>query len=80
MEQKENMPYWVYLGLWGIKTRKVAMGYFIVALLLSAIIVPASIYYNDLFYSIFVVVPVWYWLSIKWVDKNSTWEVNNLNE
>ena len=75
MEQKEKMPYWVYLGLWSIKTRKVALGYFIGTLLLMSIIVPASIYYNDYFYSIFAFVPLWYWLSIKWVDNNSTWEV-----
>lgn len=74
MKKKENMPSWAYWGLWGINSRKVALGYFIVTLILSFVIIPVGILVQD--YSLLVVplVPLWYWLSLKWADKNSAWE------
>lgn len=77
MEMKDDMPSWVYWGLWGIKTRKVAMLFVYISIVLTLAIVPVGIaLYNYLFMA-FTLVPLWYWLSIKWVDRNSTWEMGN---
>lgn len=77
MEKKDDMPSWVYWGLWGIKTRKVAMLFVYISIVLTLAIVPVGIALNDYLFIAFILVPLWYWLSIKWVDKNSTWEVGN---
>lgn len=74
MKMKDNIPSWVYWGLWGIRTRKVAMIFVFISLALALIIVPAGIAINDFLFCAFILVPLWYWLSIRWVDVNSTWE------
>ena len=77
MEQKDNMPAWAYWGLWGIRSRSAAMAFFVGTLILSVVIVPAAVIIKDYILCVIVLVPIWYWLSIKWVDKNSTWAVQN---
>lgn len=73
MKKLDNMPVWAYWGLWGINTRKVAMTYFIIALILSLAIIPFSIMMKDYLYLCVVLAPIWYWVSIKWADKNNAW-------
>jgi hypothetical protein len=73
MIRKENMPALVYCGLWGIRTRVVAMGFLIASLVLTLVIVPFAIGAEYYIFCFFVLVPAWYWYSIKWVDRNSTW-------
>lgn len=77
MEMKDDMPSWVYWGLWGIKTRKVAMLFVYISIVLTLAIVPVGIALNNYLFMAFILVPLWYWLSIKWVDRNSTWEMGN---
>lgn len=73
MKRIENMPSLVYWGLWGIRTRSVAIGFTVTSVVLAAIIIPAAIHFNDYRYLFFALVPVWYWYAIKWVDKNASW-------
>ena len=73
MQKKENMPDWAYWGLWGINSRKVALAFAIGSLLLCFIIVPYAIKEKIYTFMAFPLVPLWYWLSIKWADKNSAW-------
>lgn len=75
MKKKENMPSWAYWGLWGINSRKVALVFFIGTLILSLVLIPVGIMVNDYSFLAFPLVPLWYWLSLKWADNNSAWEV-----
>ncbi len=59
MKKKENMPSWAYWGLWGINSRKVALGYFIVTLILSFVIVPVGILVQDYSFLVVPLVPLW---------------------
>ena len=74
MERQENMPSWVYWGLWSIRSRSTAMAYFDGSLVLSVVIVTAAVIVEYYILCAILVVPIWYWLSIKWVDNNSSWE------
>lgn len=76
MKRMENMPLWVYWGLWTINSRKVAMMYLFLAVLLSFILVPYAFMIEKYYYFLVVVSPLWYWGSIKWADNNNAW--NNL--
>ncbi len=74
MKRADGMPPLVYWGLWGIRTRGVAMGFAIFSLILTIIIIPAAVILEQYRLIIFALVPLWYWYAIKWVDNNSTWE------
>ncbi len=74
MKKKEDMPSWAYWGLWGMNSRKVAFIFFIGTLILSLIIISVGIMVKDYSFLVFPLIPVWYWLSIKWADKNYAWE------
>ena len=74
MKKKENMPSWVYWGLWGINSRKVLLRYFIVSLILSIVVIILAIIINSYSVLVFLLAPIWYWFSLKWADNNSAWE------
>ena len=76
MKKKENMPSWAYWGLWGINTRKTAMLLVSLSLILALIIVPIGIMISDFTLILISLVPVWYWLSLKWADNNSAWQTS----
>ncbi|WP_028865360.1 hypothetical protein [Psychromonas aquimarina] len=73
MEKKDNMPLWAYWALLGIKTRKTAMKFFIGSLILSVVITIYGVFIKDYSLASLFFVPLWYWISIKWVDVYSTW-------
>ena len=73
MKKKEGMPSWAYWGLWGINSRKVAIGYLIASLVFSLIFIPLGIYIQDYILLSIILMPVWYWQSIKWADNNLAW-------
>ena len=74
MRQTKNMPSWVYWGLWGISSRKTAMVYLAVSALLAAIIVPEGYMMGRYMLCSILIAPLWYWLSMNWIDDNGTWE------
>lgn len=76
MKKVENMPLWVYWGLWTINTRKIAMAYLIFAVLSTLALVPYAFMIGKYHYAFVVIVPLWYWGAIKWADNNNVW-VNN---
>jgi hypothetical protein len=76
MKKKENMPSWVYWGLWGINSRKVALAFVVVTVILSLIVIPLGIMVGDYTLLSIVLVPIWYWSSLKWADKNSAWNTS----
>jgi hypothetical protein len=75
MERRDNMPLWVFLGLLNIESKKGALILVWACVAVSIICIPVSYYYDDWSYAgmMFAITP-WYWLSMRWVDKNSSWE------
>ncbi len=86
MEKKDNMPIWVYLAFSSIKTRKAAILLIRGSLLFTIYCIPwrrflggdhwiGKVFLIDDWTWFVMMVPItlWYWLSLRWVDKNSTW-------
>jgi hypothetical protein len=80
------MPIWVYLAFSSISTRKGALILIWVSVVSTIYCLPWSRFItpHDLVNKIFLIddwswfammVPVtfWYWISLKWIDKNSGW-------
>jgi hypothetical protein len=75
MSRRDNMPLWVFLGLLNIESRKGALILVWACFILSITFIPLSYYLNDWSWAgMMLAITPWYWLSMKWVDKNSSWE------
>jgi hypothetical protein len=74
MQRKNSMPLWVFLGLSSIETRKGALILFWSCFIFSIFCIPLAYYLKDWSWAA-VMFPcsLWYWLCIKWVDKNHVW-------
>jgi hypothetical protein len=75
MEKRDNMPIWVFLGLLNIESKKGALILVWACFLIAVACIPISYYLDDWSWAgmMFAITP-WYWLSMRWVDKNSSWE------
>lgn len=87
MKREDNMPSWVFWGLWGISSRRVAMYMAIVLGMLALAPIAVMVYLVSLsvqltllnwfvFVGCFVfeiAMLFWSWSAIKWVDNNSRW-------
>jgi hypothetical protein len=73
MKKADNMPPLVYWGLWGVRSRAVAVGFAVFSLVITLVIIPVAISIDDYFLFIIAFAPLWYWYAIRWVDKNHTW-------
>ena len=78
MQRTSDMPLWVFLSLANINTRKGALILFGVCLAFSVACLPLS-YYQVVDWidwswaAIMFPYSLWYWLSIRWVDKHTGW-------
>jgi hypothetical protein len=74
MKRKDNMPELVYWGLWGIKSKGVALGFMWFSIVLAAGCFVVGYLRPKAFLGVLLLIAAaWYWYSIRWVDKNSTW-------
>jgi hypothetical protein len=86
MQKTDDMPVWVFLALSSIETRKGAMLLVLINIIFSAYCVPWVMFYGDnewvqrLFlltdwewFAWTIPISLWYWLSIKWVDRHQRW-------
>lgn len=91
MQKTDAMPIWVFLALSSIETRKGALTLIWSSAIFSVYCVPWVNYYDgnpwvaNLFlltdWSWFAMMPpitLWYWLSLKWVDKNRGWRTESV--
>ncbi len=87
MKRKDSMPAWVYLALSSIESRKGALVLVWISVVTMVYCVPWSNivgkdkWITKLFLcddwtwaAIMVPVTLWYWMSMKWIDKHSSWE------
>ncbi|MEP5631848.1 MAG: hypothetical protein ABJP79_08205 [Tateyamaria sp.] len=65
-----NAPWYVKLGLFGMKTRKTAMMFMWISATAG---IALTLYFNDFLMLLFLLAAVWYWNSIKWIDANDGW-------
>ena len=86
MEKKENIPMWVFLAFSSIETRKGALILFWSSLIFTLYCIPWSLYFINAanvskifliddwsWVAMMIPMTIWYWVCIKWVDKNSEW-------
>jgi len=85
MEKTKNMPLWVFLAFSSIETRKMALILTWSCVIFSVYCIPWVNYTdNTLVSTIFLIddwswlammIPLclWYWLSLRWLDKNAAW-------
>jgi hypothetical protein len=62
-------PLWVRVGLWGIPSRFVAFTYLGVSLVATVVV---SVLWS-LLGLLLLLAALWYWLAIRWVDRNDRW-------
>ena len=85
MKTIEKTPFWVSLAYANIHTRKMALWLIITCILFTLYCVPwgqfsknqwvvKSFLINDWsWFAIMLPMTIWYWISLKWVDKNQGW-------
>jgi hypothetical protein len=86
VQKTDNMPLWVYLAFSSISTRKGALALIGVSVVFSFYCIPWSRFISGQgwvtkifliddwsWFAMMVPVTCWYWISIKWLDKNSGW-------
>ncbi len=79
MEKKDSTPLWVFLAFSSIKSRKGALILIWICLLCSFLFIPLSWYpwrewINWSWAGAMFAVTLWYWLALRWCDKNTAWE------
>ncbi|MDH5611019.1 MAG: hypothetical protein OEY66_01000 [Gammaproteobacteria bacterium] len=87
MIKTEKMPIWVFLAFSSIETRKGALILINACVIFSIYCIPFPLFFedNELIKAIFLIddwswiammapMSLWYWISLKWVDKNSGWK------
>jgi len=86
MKQIDNAPIWVKLVYANVPTRKMAVMMVIFCVVFALYCVPwVKFSSNPIIAKLFLIddwswfasmIPLiaWYWISLKWVDKNTGWE------
>jgi hypothetical protein len=64
-----DRPLWVMVGLWGLGTRSVAWAFVV----LSILVATGAIIFWSWLGAMMYLAALWYWLAIRWVDKNDSW-------
>ncbi|MES2637748.1 MAG: hypothetical protein V4605_10505 [Pseudomonadota bacterium] len=85
MKQIDKTPFWVTLAYANVHTRKMALILVITCVLFALYCVPwvlfsknamvAKLFVIDDWSWVAMMIPmtIWYWISLKWVDKNAGW-------
>jgi hypothetical protein len=86
MQKDSSTPLWVFLAFSSIETRKGALILIWSSVIFSVYCVPWSLFFNEIpwvsqlfligdweWFAMMLPMTLWYWLSMKWVDKNRGW-------
>jgi hypothetical protein len=83
-----DMPVWVYLAFSSIRTRKGALALIGSSVLFTLYCVPwlhffplprwlarLLLVHNWSWFAMMIPITLWYWLSLRWTDRNAAWTV-----
>lgn len=87
MKKTDSTPLWVFLAYSNIETRKGALIQLWSSLVFSFYCIPWVNYFNDAggwvaklfliddwtWFAMMLPLTLWYWVSLKWIDKNTGW-------
>lgn len=89
MRKTANMPIMVYLAYSNISTRKGALVLISATFIFTIYCIPWSRFFTNQnwllkifliedwsWFAMMAPVTIWYWLSLRWIDKNSGWAEN----
>ena len=70
----KSAPFWVRFGLFGIRARKIAVGFEIISVILAISCLVLG-FYNAYFFAgmLFFAGAYWYAICIRWVDNAGLW-------
>jgi hypothetical protein len=74
---RDEYPVWVKVGLWGVPGRAGAWAFVAVSVLLAAGLAGYAAVSRDARYYaglLFLLAALTYWLALRWVDRNGSWE------
>ncbi len=74
--EKKARPFWVRVGLWGLSTRKSAWVFVWLSLGIAIVSVAYAAVSADRRFLVgasLVVAALWYYASIRWVDRHGSW-------
>lgn len=87
MQKTQDIPLWVFLAFSSIETRKGAIWLIWSSLIFSLYCIPWPLYFENEswikqvfliddweWFAMMLPMTIWYWLSMKWVDKNRGWD------
>jgi len=67
-------PWWVKVGLWGVPNRAAAWAFFWLSIALAVGCIVYGFWAPPFFAGdLFFLAALWYWLSIRWVDRHGGW-------
>jgi hypothetical protein len=86
MKKTDATPLWVFLAFSSIESRKGALILLWSSLVFSFYCIPWVFYFNGngwvaklfliddwTWFAMMLPMTAWYWLSLKWIDKNGSW-------
>jgi hypothetical protein len=83
MQKTDNMPMWVFLAFSSIEKRQHALWLIWACVLFTLYCIPWNqilAMHNKLFliedwswFAMMLPIVAWYWLSLRWLDKNAAW-------
>ena len=87
MEKRDDMPMWVFLALSSINTRKGALILIWSCIIFTFYCIPWVQFFPEpewlgkvlliddwSWLAMMVPMVIWYWLSLRWIDKNNAWQ------
>lgn len=90
MQKTDDMPIWVFLALSSIETRKGALMLIRSSIIFTVYCIPWVNFYDGIdwvvglfliddwsWFAMMLPMTLWYWLGLKWVDKNRGWSMQN---
>jgi hypothetical protein len=70
----KRRPFWVKLGLWGLPNRASAWVFVWICIAIAAFCAVRGFSNPKWFLGVgMILAALWYWASIRWVDRNSSW-------
>jgi hypothetical protein len=71
---QHHRPIWVSIALWGLSGRASALAFCLISLVLGIAIGLGGFWDRRLFLGfLMLLAALWYWLAIRWMDRNSRW-------